>query len=121
MTTFEFRPRLAGEHIFLRLLEGHDAPELLALYSRNRQFLKPWEPSRPANFYNLEIIQDILKAAFEAAQTDRTYSFGIFLKPTGEMIGRINLNNVVRGVFHNADLGYFLDQAHTGHGYTSAA
>lgn len=121
MNNFEFRPRLNGETIFLRLLEPADAPEVLALYSRNRDFLKPWEPSRPDNFYTLETIQGILKAVFEAAQMDRTYSFGIFLKTTGEMIGRINLNNVVRGVFHNADLGYFLDQAYNGQGYTSAA
>ncbi len=126
MTAFEFRPQLHSERIFLRLLEERDAPQVLALYRQNRQFLKQWEPFRPEDFFTLGSVAQMLKSCFEAAQYDQTYSFGIFLKPQpqhpqGELIGRINLNNLVRGIFQSANVGYFMDEKHNGRGYMAEA
>ena len=39
----------------------------------------------------------------------------------GEPAGRINLNDVVRGAFDNAHLGYWVDVEHQGRGVASAA
>ncbi len=121
MTPFEFRPRLQDDRIYMRLLEPPDAPGLLALYLENREFLKPWEPTRGDDFFNLEMMKNLLQATFEAAQTDHTYSFGVFLKPSGELIGRVNLNNIVRGIAQYANLGYFLAQKYNGQGFTTIA
>jgi [ribosomal protein S5]-alanine N-acetyltransferase len=121
MPTFEYRPRLVGQEVYLRLLEPDDAPELLALYSVNRDFLKPWEPSRNTEFYTMEMLQSLLTTTFEAAQVDQIYSFGICLKPKAELIGRVTLSNIVRGVFQNTDMGYFVGEKYNGHGYATSS
>jgi ribosomal-protein-alanine N-acetyltransferase len=50
---------------------------------------------------------------------DRGYAFGIVLGD--ELIGRIALNNIVRGVFQNAYVGYFVGKDHNGVGYATEA
>lgn len=113
--------KLIGQAIFLRFLEPEDAPAVLALYKLNRDFLAPWEPQRHAEFFTLSAQRDSLQNMVIARQADQAYGFGIFLKETGQLIGRINLSNIVRGVFLNATLGYMLAQEHNGHGYTTEA
>jgi ribosomal-protein-alanine N-acetyltransferase len=39
----------------------------------------------------------------------------------GEPAGRINVNNIVRGAFWSADLGYWVAQRHNGRGVGTAA
>src|SRR5207342_3877462 len=54
----------------------------------------------------------------EGARADRRYAFGIFAPA---LVGRVALNEVVRGVFGNAYLGYFVDEAVNGRGYATEA
>lgn len=108
---------LEGKHIHLRLLEKQDAKALLQIYSNNREFLRPWEPAREADFYTLYGMQNIIEALSDAARADEAYSFGIFLKPNRELIGRLTLSSISRGVFQSANLGYFLAEAYNGRGY----
>ncbi len=37
-----------------------------------------------------------------------------------EVVGRVNLNNIVRGVFQSASVGYWTDGGHTGRGLATA-
>ena len=45
----------------------------------------------------------------------------VVLAPDGSVVGRVNLNNVVRGAFQSCSLGYWLDEGHTGRGLATAA
>nr|MDQ3575536.1 GNAT family N-acetyltransferase [Actinomycetota bacterium] len=47
------------------------------------------------------------------------YGFGVFVQ--GHFAGEVNLNNVQRGAFQNAYVGYWIDRAVAGHGYTPEA
>lgn len=47
--------------------------------------------------------------------------FGIFLTKTDQLIGRINLSNIVRGAWQNCTIGYFLNQKLQGRGYMTEA
>jgi ribosomal-protein-alanine N-acetyltransferase len=47
------------------------------------------------------------------------YGFGIFVKD--RFAGEINLSSVQRGPFQNAYIGYWIDEAVAGHGYTPEA
>lgn len=52
---------------------------------------------------------------------EEQYTFGIFLVDTDELIGIIELTEVVRGSLQSCWLGYCLDHSHNGHGYTTEA
>ncbi|MEM1335785.1 MAG: GNAT family protein, partial [Actinomycetota bacterium] len=45
------------------------------------------------------------------------YQFGLFVDKT--LAGEVNLNNVIRGAMQSCTVGYWIDQAHAGHGYTA--
>ena len=43
------------------------------------------------------------------------------LDEQGQVIGRINLNNIVRGAAQSATVGYWVSQSHNGQGFAGAA
>ncbi|HEX5335062.1 MAG TPA: GNAT family protein, partial [Propionicimonas sp.] len=45
----------------------------------------------------------------------------VIIDDDGEVAGRINLNNIVRGPFQSASMGYWLDQRATGRGLATMA
>jgi ribosomal-protein-alanine N-acetyltransferase len=110
-----------GNRVALRPLQVSDAPAMLALYRANAAFLQPWDPARPAGFYELSYQQDMIRAGLSDESHDRAYTYGIVLQESGELVGRLRLSNVVRGVFQNAYLGYWLDEAHNGQGLMTEA
>jgi [ribosomal protein S5]-alanine N-acetyltransferase len=103
----------------LRALRPEDAAGLQAFREANREFLRPWEPTRDESCYSFEAAL----AAIEVQQVDceagRGYAFGIF--DAGGLIGDVNLNAVVRGVFQNAYLGYAVAEKANGRGYATEA
>ena len=115
------KSRLEGKEIYLRLVEVADAAEMLDYYRRNREFLAPWEPKWPEDFYTLEGQRERLESAVSAWENDQGYPFGIYLKATNQLIGRVNLSAVLRSVFQGANLGYSMDAAFNGRGYMTEA
>lgn len=102
----------------VRPLRIEDAPALAASYTRNREHLAPWDPARPDTFYSVEgqaaAVRDRL--ATDTAGLGRSW----VLTCGADLVGRVNLNNLVRGVFQSASLGYWVDGAHTGRGLGKA-
>jgi ribosomal-protein-alanine N-acetyltransferase len=110
---------LRGERIVLRHLVEADAPALLAFVEGNRGFFEQWEPTRDDGFFTLDAQRiDIADAAADAA-ANRRHAFGLFLD--GELVGRLALSNLVRGVFQNAYLGYSIGEQWNGQGLATEA
>jgi ribosomal-protein-alanine N-acetyltransferase len=105
--------------IRIRPLELDDAPALLDLRLRNRAHLEPWEPARDPRFYTLAAQEEALRATLQDRDEGRALPFGIL--HDGELVGGVNLSVIVRGVFENAYLGYWIDAAHGGRGFTTDA
>ncbi|KWX83816.1 acetyltransferase [Paenibacillus riograndensis] len=106
--------------IYISLLQVQDADVLLRLRLRNKEHHQPFEPLRDEDYFTLESQQRLIAQRVEDSLEDRGYMFGIFLLD-GMLIGQITISNVVRGVGQFADIGYFIDYALQGQGYTSAA
>jgi ribosomal-protein-alanine N-acetyltransferase len=102
----------------VRPLAGDDAAALAAAYDRNREHLAPWDPVRSAAFYTLEGQQEQVDRQLSLVHGGQLVAW--LLEYDGMVVGRINLNNVVRGVLASGSLGYWVDHAHLHRGLASA-
>ena len=91
-----------------------DAPALAAAYLRNREHLAPWEPTRSEEFFTEEAQRVDVEARLASAAAGQQDSWVLW--HGAEVVGRVNLSNIARGVFQNANLGYWVDHHHTGRG-----
>jgi ribosomal-protein-alanine N-acetyltransferase len=102
-----------------RLVALEDAPLLAVLIQRNREFLAPWEPIRPDDFFTTEgqrrVIEDLLKRHEDGAGVPHV------ICEDGNIVGRVTLSNVVRGPFQSCNLGYWVGSDHNGRGLATAA
>jgi ribosomal-protein-alanine N-acetyltransferase len=105
--------------VSLRLIEDDDADAIAEAYRRNRQHLAPWEPERSEAFFTASHQSSVVTTQLEhyAAGT----GLPLVLVAEDEIVGRVNLSNIVRGAFQSASVGYWVDGAHTGRGLASAA
>jgi ribosomal-protein-alanine N-acetyltransferase len=105
--------------ITLRPLTADDAGELTAVMLRNREFLAPWEPVRPPDYFTEAAVAATITQLLEARRGGLTVPFVI--EEDGELAGRTTLNNIVRGPFQSASVGYWVDGERGGRGIASAA
>ena len=107
--------------VSLRPVTVGDAAEMLHLLLRNRAFLTPWEPVRSASYFTLAAARAEAERAEAERAADAGFAFGMVERASGELVGRVALSNVVRGAWHNATLGYFVDAERGGRGYATEA
>jgi ribosomal-protein-alanine N-acetyltransferase len=105
---YEIRPLAAG-----------DAPALAAAYRRNREHLAPWDPQRPERFYTDEGHAEEVAAQLVMVAAGRLHTWVLWHGDVA--VGRIGLNNIVRGVMLSATVGYWVDREHTGRGVATGA
>jgi [ribosomal protein S5]-alanine N-acetyltransferase len=97
----------------IRELTAADADELAALYAANRDFLEPFEPERGDAWFTAAGQRERL------AQPLTGWRFAIL--DGGAIAGTISVSDVVRGAFHNAHVGYWVDVARNGRGLATQA
>ena len=103
-----------------RLITLDDVPVLADLIAANREFLAPWEPTRPESYFT---------AAGQLAVTEKLLSLHgdgtnlphVLLDDSDRIIGRITLNEIVRGPLQSCSLGYWVTAAENGRGVASEA
>ena len=103
-----------------RLVAEDDAPVLAELLRINRDFLAPWEPIRDDDNYTVEGQGATIRSALERYRQGITVPH-VILDEEGRVVGRITLNDIVRGAFQSCHLGYWLSAAANGRGLAAAA
>ncbi|MGW9156094.1 GNAT family N-acetyltransferase [Microbacterium sp. NPDC055665] len=111
--------RLDGEHI-LRPVRVGDGAALSRAYLSNRDHLAPWEPLRDESFFTVASQERHAQESVSDAESGRSIRF-VIESDDGEIRGRMNINNIVRGAFWSADLGYWVDAARQRRGLASRA
>jgi ribosomal-protein-alanine N-acetyltransferase len=99
----------------IRPLRPEDAEELAALYAANRDFLAPFEPERPPEFFTA----DGQRERLELQLADGTHPFAIL--DGNEIAGTINLFHIVRESVQSGTIGYWVDRARNGRGLATGA
>lgn len=112
---------LTGKDIYLRFLIDSDASSLFDFHLRNRDFFQKYTPIRTEGFYTEAYQRNRIKESMVLQEADEQYMFGVFLFSSDELIGIVTLTEVVRGPLQAGWVGYYLDQAHNGRGYTTEA
>lgn len=114
---------LFGRRILLRPLVATDFPAWREVRRRNDGWLTKWEPTRPVGAPDVIEDRDAFAVRCNARQRERQlgvgYGFGVFVD--GEFSGEINLSSVQRGPFQSGSIGYWIDEARAGNGYTPEA
>lgn len=105
--------------VLVRIVREEDAEPLARAVRENREFLRPWEPVRDEGYFTTEGQRRIIDDAL------LLYSGGVHLPCTillnGELVGRINVNNIVRGSLHSGDVGYWVAESAGGKGVATSA
>ncbi len=106
------------ERLLLRSLTIDDTSELLKYYTKNRNFLKEWEPERVESFYTYESMKSLIESGTVSTETRTGLGLYIFKKNNNETIlGYCGLSNIVYGAFLSCFLGYKLDSEEINKGY----
>ena len=115
--------RLYGRRVVLRPLVPQDFTGWSEVRRRNGEWLTVWEPVKLPHHPDPETNREVFAARCGARDRERLagsqYAFGIFVD--GAFAGEINLNNVVRGAFQSATIGYWIDKARAGCSFMSEA
>lgn len=104
----------------IRLIQPTDDIALADLHARNREFLAPWDPLRPDEYFTVAGQRTDIDAALARHRAGEAVPF-VVLDDDGEVAGRLTLSAIVRGAFQSCSMGYWLSQDRTGRGYATQA
>ncbi len=99
----------------IRPVRPEDGEELAALYLANRDFLAPFEPARPPEFFTADGQRERLQRQLDG----ETHPFAIL--DDDSIAGTINLFNIVRESLQGGVIGYWVDGTRNGRGLATGA
>ena len=108
---------LKSFRVLIRPPRSRDWGAWAAVRRQNKDYLKPFEPAWSHQCLTQEYFMRRLKKQTKDWLEDRAYSFLIFRRNSGQLIGGVNINHICRGAADYGTLGYWLDYDHQGQGY----
>jgi len=116
-------PELRGRRVLLRPLVAGDFEAWREVRLRSHDWLVKWEPRPLPGQADPTVDKRAFSARCNARIRERElgtgYGFGVFVGD--RFAGEINISSVQRGPFQNAYVGYWVDRAMAGNGYTPEA
>ena len=104
------KTRSAGRpRTYLRHIKASDRKEFLALTRASRELHYPW--------ISPPLTSHMFKVYLRRTQRDDHEGYVVCLLEADEIVGIINVNNVIKGAFRSASVGYYASQVHVGRGY----
>lgn len=112
---------LEGPRVVLRPPVTRDAPAWVAIRRQSADFLKPWEPTWPPDACTAAAFHRRRLQIRDEWRAETGYSFLIFARQGGGLLGGITLSNVRLGVARTGNLGYWVGAPHARKGYMTEA
>lgn len=106
--------------ITLNPINEKDGEALLRFEIENRIFFEETCMPRGDEYYNKENFMNILNELIKEQSLGIHYMY-LVKDNKGEIVGRINLVDVIRGPINKAELGYRIGKNHKGKGYGKKA
>ena len=115
-------PRLDTARLCVRMASEPDVPAIVRYLNRNRDFLRPFEPARPAGFFEERFWKVQVRQNAADFRADRAVRLFLFSRDAPDVvIGTANFTRIERGIAHSCSLGYGLSEAEQGQGYMREA
>ena len=114
---------LFGRRVLLRPLRADDFAAWQEVRRRNHEWLTKWEPCRVDGQPDVVEEEHAFTARCSARERERQLgtAYGLAIFVDGEFAGEINLSSIQRGAFQSCYVGYWIDEAKAGQGYTPEA
>ena len=90
------------------------------LIVENREFLAPWEPVRGGDYFTVAAQRELIAAGLKRKALGISLPH-VILDEQGDVVGRITVNDIVRGPFQSGSVGYWVSQKANGRGLATAA
>jgi [ribosomal protein S5]-alanine N-acetyltransferase len=106
---------LTHNDVLVRVVRVKDAKKLERLVLGNREWLKPWEatnPDGPNSFAIKNQIRGLLR------QMDQHQGLPLVIEFNGEIVGQLNVSNILHGSVSSAILGYWISSEAAGKSIT---
>ncbi len=103
----------------VRLVSVDDVAELTALIARNLELLAPWDPLRDEDHASEPVQGRLIRESLDRHAAGLVLP--LVITEADQIVGRITVNDIVRGPFQSAHLGYWVSQDRTGRGIATAA
>ena len=116
--------RVLSDRLVLRPARPSDIPEIRHLLRANADHLRPWSPLGAPGEDPTSLTSISNAVTRQRRDWKRGDAFVLFVskRERGEpIVGRVQLTGIMRGVFQNAHLGYWIDGAHQRRGFTTEA
>ena len=110
---------LSDDRILIRPYTEADVDALFQAARESIAEVSPWLPWCHQN-YSIEESREFIASRSSASQGDEWYSFGVFDKESGNLLGGVGLNFINR-VHQFANLGYWVRTSAAGRGVATAA
>lgn len=115
-------PWMQTDRLVLRIADLGDVAEMVRFRNENREHLKPWEPARDEEYYSEPTWRYRILENETLATKEQAYGFVIGQGESPEqLIGVVNLREVIRFFCQNASLGYALDHRWENKGFMTEA
>ena len=124
-TRIDWPIKLRDGELHLRPLRIRDKKAWDISRQQNREWLSPWEATRPEIESHLPLPSyfGMVLQYRKDGEALRSISLGIWLKDGDSeiFIGQITMGGIVFGAMRGAHIGYWIDQKYANQGYTSRA
>ena len=108
------------DKISIKRLSLDDADSLFKFEIENRSYFNTIGLSRSDSYYNRDSFQEIIESLVGEQDKDIHYMY-LVMNTQGEVIGRVNLTDVIKEPLNKAELGYRIGEKNQGKGFATAA
>lgn len=108
------------ESIRIKLLSAEDGDRLFEFEMGNRGYFESIGLPRSERYYDYNAFREIFESLLVKQQKDLHYIY-LIIDAFGEVVGRVNLMDIIREPLMKAELGYRMGECHQNKGYATTA